>query len=139
MSNARELFNQLNTDRRELRRIRLTIETLRNDSGYHSMDYSQERVQTSPNGATPAEKIVARIMELETKEKGVHDSYMIHLAKAERIASMLGGIQGDYIVRRYVCDQKTEDIAKELHYTRQYLYNVGVEAFREIDRRKLCD
>ncbi len=136
---ARELFNQLVTDRRELNKIQTLIKALRDDSGYHSMDYSQERVQTSPNGVTPAEKIVTRILELEKREKELTDRFLTHKDKAVRILLELDWLQEEYVARRYIMGQTTQEIAKELNYSESYLFHVGVEAFREIDRRGLCD
>lgn len=136
---ARELFNQLVADRRELNKIQTLIQALRDDSGYHSIDYSQERVQTSPNGTTPAEKIVARILDLEKREKELTDRFQIHKDKAAGILGELDWLPCVYLTRRYLDGKTTQEIAKELNYSESYLFHVGVEAFREIDRRGLCD
>lgn len=138
MSDARELFNQLMADRRELRSVRLLIESLRADSGYHSMDYSLDRVQTSPTSETAAEKVVARILELEEKERLVQESYRAHLVKATVVVEKLGGLRGEYLARRYIKGQTTREIAEELHYSEGYLLHVGVDAMNEIDGRGLC-
>lgn len=137
--NARELFNQLMADRRELRNIDLLIESLRDDSGYHSMDYSLDRVQTSPTGETAAERVVARILELEEKARAVEESYQLHKVKATVVTEKLGGLRGEYLARRYIKGQTTREIAEELHYSEGYLLHVGVDAMNEIDGRGLCD
>lgn len=137
--NARELFNKLMEDRRELRKIDAMLRALRADVGYHSMDYSLDRVQTSPTNETAAERVVARILELEEKKKATKESYRAHLVKATHILEELGGLQGEYLTRRYINGQTTRQIAEELNYVEGYLLHVGVDAMNEIDRRGLCN
>lgn len=139
MSSARDLVNQLNSDRARIKSLRLRIEELKKDDGYASFDYSQTRVQTSPNGTSPQERIAARVEELTNELADATMAYTNHKDKLERASKELGGLQGDYIFLRYVCNWRPERIADMLHYSVRYLANIDMVAVREMDRRRLCD
>lgn len=136
---AKELMMALKEKRAKIKSLQMRIEELRKDDGYSSFDYSQIRVQTSPNGVSPQEKIATRIEELKGQLMEEIAEYHRKLDKVDRISQELGGLQGDYIFLRYVCNVEPEKIARELHYSVHYLDNINMVALREIDRRRLCD
>ena len=82
------------------------------------LDYSKERVQSSPSGDAPFVKPICRIIDLEAEINAEIDSFidMKHC-----------------IFKRYVEFKKFETIAVEMNFTYQYVLNMHGYALKEFE------
>lgn len=101
-----------------------------------SVDYSKERVQTSPSGDAPFVKLIGRIIDLEAEINAEIDRYV---DEKHRIINQIQGLKNpDYIAllfKRYVEFKKFEVIAVEMNFTYHYVLNMhgyALKAFEQL-------
>ena len=99
-----------------------------------SIDYSKERVQTSPSGDAPFANMIARIADLEDEINAEIDRFV---DEKHKIINQIQGLKNsDYIsllFKRYVEFKKFETIAVEMNFTYQYVLNMHGYALKEFE------
>lgn len=98
------------------------------------LDYSKERVQTSPFGDAPFVKPICRIIDLEAEINAEIDRFV---DEKHKIINQIQGLKNsDYIsllFKRYVEFKKFETIAVEMNFTYQYVLNMHGYALKEFE------
>lgn len=99
-----------------------------------SIDYSKERVQTSPSGDAPFANMIARIADLEDEINAEIDRFV---DEKHKIINQIQGLKNaDYIsllFKRYVELKKFEIIAIEMNFTYQYILELHGYALKEFE------
>lgn len=99
-----------------------------------SIDYSKERVQTSPSGDAPFTNMIARIADLEDEINAEIDRFV---DEKHKIINQIQGLKNaDYIsllFKRYVELKKFEIIAIEMNFTYQYILELHGYALKEFE------
>lgn len=120
-----ELINQKNKEIDDLRHRATSV------SG---IDYSKERVQSSPSGDAPFVKPICRIIDLEAEINAEIDRFV---NEKHKIINQIQGLKNsDYIsllFKRYVEFKKFETIAVEMNFTYQYVLNMHGYALKEFE------
>lgn len=103
-----------------------------------SMDYSIERVQTSPSGDAPYAKTVHRMIDLNEEINREIDDFV---DRKHKIINQIQGLDNpNYIkllFKRYVEFKKFEEIAFELNFTYQYTIELHGYALKEFEKTYL--
>lgn len=98
------------------------------------IDYSKERVQTSPSGDASFVNAIGRITDLESEINREIDNFV---DEKHKIINQIQGLKNsDYITllfKRYVEFKKFETIAVEMNFTYQYVLNMHGYALREFE------
>lgn len=98
------------------------------------IDYSKERVQTSPSGDASFVNAIGRITDLESEINREIDNFV---DEKHKIINQIQGLKNsDYITllfKRYVEFKKFETIAVEMNFTYQYILNMHGYALREFE------
>lgn len=98
------------------------------------IDYSKDRVQTSPSGDAPFVKLIGRIIDLEAEINAEIDAFV---DEKHKIINQIQGLKNaDYIsllYKRYVEYKKFETIAVEMNFTYQYVLNMHGYALKEFE------
>lgn len=96
------------------------------------IDYSKERVQTSPSGDAPFVKLIGRIIDLEQEINAEIDAFV---DDKHKIINQIQGLKNsDYIsllFKRYVEFKKFETIAVEMNFTYQYVVELHGYALKD--------
>lgn len=99
-----------------------------------SIDYSKERVQSSPSGDASFVNTIGRIVDLEAE---INDEIDTFVNEKHKIINQIQGLKNsDYIsllFKRYVEFKKFETIAVEMNFTYQYVLNMHGYALREFE------
>ena len=106
------------------------------------IDYSRDRVQSSPDETTS--KIVAEIMELEKRLTEVTKSCEERrYAIVKAIQKIQDSRYSEMLYKRYIKRMKYEDIANEMHYSREHIirtiHSKALMAFEEANADALTD
>lgn len=98
------------------------------------IDYSKERVQTSPSGDVPFVKPICRIIDLEAEINAEIDKFV---DEKHKIINQIQGLKNsDYIAllfKRYVEFKKFEVISVEMNFTYQYVIEMHGYALKEFE------
>lgn len=98
------------------------------------LDYSKERVQSSPSEDAPFVKPICRIIDLEAEINAEIDRFV---DEKHKIINQIQGLKNsDYIsllFKRYVEFKKFETIAVEMNFTYQYVLNMHGYALKEFE------
>lgn len=98
------------------------------------IDYSKERVQTSPSGDAPFVKPICRIIYLEAEINAEIDKFV---DEKHKIINQIQGLKNsDYIAllfKRYVEFKKFEVISVEMNFTYQYVIEMHGYALKEFE------
>lgn len=101
----------------------------------NSVDYSDERVQTSRSNEAPFVKIVSRIVDLDAEINREIDNFV---DEKHKIINQIQGLKNtDHIsllYKRYVEFKKFEIIAVEMNFTYQYVLNMHSCALKEFEK-----
>lgn len=101
-----------------------------------SIDYSKERVQTSPSGDAPFVKLIGRIIELEEEINAEIDRFV---DEKHRIINEIQGLKDanhiSLLYKRYVEFKKFEIIAVEMNYTYRYVLNMHGYALKDFEEQ----
>lgn len=100
---AKERFRQLLERIAELESIITSI----------SVDYSAERVQTSP--PDPSDQI-AKLSDMRTEKIEAANEMSKRMDEVCKVIDKVGGVQGEILHRRYIEGQRWEEIAVNMHY-----------------------
>lgn len=103
-----------------------------------SIDYSKERVQTSPSGDAPFVKPICRIIDLEAEINAEIDRYV---DEKHRIINQIQGLKNsDYIsllFKRYVEFKSLERICVEMNFSYDYIKHLHGYALKEFEDKIL--
>lgn len=115
------------------------LETLKvSASGYHGIDYSADRVQSSPDDRMA--NVVGKYLDLEAEISQMLEEYML---KRHYIINQIEGINNaqlsDILYARYVSFESLATIANDLHYEYTYCCRLHGKALREFARLYLND
>ena len=109
------------------------LDELRHFDGVSGIDYSKDRVQTSPQGEAPFVKVIEKIMILEEQINGNIDKFVDLKNK------VIGEIQGlsnpvhiQILYKKYVEFKRLEVIAVEMNYSYDYIkhqHGYALQAF----------
>ncbi len=103
-----------------------------------SLDYSKERVQTSPSGDAPFVKLIGRIAELEAEINAEIDTFVDKKHKIiNQIQTLNNSKYIEVLYKKYVEFKRLEVIADEIGYTYQYIVLLHGQALKEFSRKFL--
>ena len=110
------------------------VHDLRLQAQSGGLDYSKERVQSSPSRDAPFVKPICRIIDLEAEINAEIDRFV---DEKHKIINQIQGLKNsDYIsllFKRYVEFKKFETIAVEMNFTYQYVLNMHGYALKEFE------
>lgn len=99
------------------------------------IDYSKERVQTSPSGDAPYVKIINRMIDLDEEINREIDKFVDEKHKIiNQIQSLQNPIHIQLLYKRYVEFKRLEVISVEMNYTYQYTRELHGYALKEFDK-----
>ena len=97
-----------------------------------SIDYSKERVQSSPSGDAPFVKPVLRMIELEQEINAEIDRFV---DEKHEIINQIQALQNpkhiDILYKHYVEFKRLEIVAVEMNFTYQYIVELHGTALKE--------
>lgn len=100
-----------------------------------SIDYSKERVQSSPSGDASFMNTIGRIVDLEAE---INDEIDKYCNDKHKIINQIQGLQTvnhiALLYKRYVEFKKFETIAVEMNFTYQYAIELHGYALQEFER-----
>ena len=98
------------------------------------IDYSKDKVQTSPSGDAPFVKLIGKIADLEAEINAEIDSFVNEKHKIiKQIQSLKNADYISLLFKRYVEFKKFEIIAIEMNFTYQYVLELHGCALREFE------
>jgi hypothetical protein len=98
------------------------------------IDYSKDKVQTSPSGDAPFVKLIGKIADLEAEINAEIDSFVNEKHKIiNQIQSLKNADYISLLFKRYVEFKKFEIIAIEMNFTYQYVLELHGCALREFE------
>jgi len=128
LQQLQRLDTVINQKIRELNDLRLKSQST------GSIDYSKERVQTSPSGDASFVKLIGRIVDLKAEINAEID---VFVEEKHKIINQIQGLKNpDYIAllfKRYVEFKKFEVIAIEMNFTYQYVLNMHGYALKDFE------
>lgn len=97
-----------------------------------SIDYSKERVQTSPSGDAPFVKLIGRIIDLEEEINAEIDAFV---DEKHKIINQIQGLQNskyiEVLYKHYVEFKRLEVVAVEMNFTYQYIVELHGYALKD--------
>lgn len=100
------------------------------------LDYSKERVQTSPSGDAPFVKLIGRVIDLEVEINAEIDRYVDEKHKIiNEIQALKDADHISLLYKRYVEFKKFEVIAVEMNYTYRYVLNMHGYALKDFEEQ----
>lgn len=97
-----------------------------------SIDYSKERVQTSPSGDAPFVKLIGRIIELEEEINAEIDA---SVDEKHKIINQIQGLKNnkyiEILYKHYVEFKRLEVVAVEMNFTYQYVVELHGYALKD--------
>lgn len=97
-----------------------------------SVDYSKERVQSSPSGDAPFVKPICRIIDLEAEINAEIDTFV---DEKHKIINQIQALQNpkhiDILYKHYVEFKRLEIVAVEINFTYQYIVELHGTALKE--------
>lgn len=128
LQQLQQLDTVINQKIKEVQDLRLKSQSI------GGIDYSKDRVQTSPSGDAPFVKLIGRIIDLEAEINAEIDAFV---DEKHKIINQIQGLKNaDYIsllYKRYVEYKKFETIAVEMNFTYQYVLNMHGYALKEFE------
>ena len=122
------LNQQIETDQRELEKLRALAETV------PSIKQTEERVQTG-GPVDRVSEIVAKIVDLEAEIQGEIDSYVTMQMTIRKIISRVKNKKWKVILkRRYIHFEKWEQIAEKTHQDLRWVFRLHGKALQEIEK-----
>lgn len=124
----------------EIEQKQTEYDTLKKGRAYiDSMDYSSERVQTSPDGSGFT-KISNKLVDLQKEIN--EDIAQWHDMRHERIGQIQSLSKTEYVdilFRRYVQYQSFETISSDMHMSYYWVCHLHGEALKEFETKVLKD
>lgn len=97
-----------------------------------SIDYSKERVQTSPSGDAPFVKLIGRIIDLEQEINAEIDAFV---DDKHKIINQIQGLKNskyiEILYKHYVEFKRLEVVAVEMNFTYQYVVELHSYALKD--------
>ena len=97
-----------------------------------SIDYSKERVQTSPSGDAPFVKLIGRIIDLEQEINAEIDAFV---DDKHKIINQIQGLKNskyiEILYKHYVEFKRLEVVAVEMNFTYQYVVELHGYALKD--------
>lgn len=97
-----------------------------------SIDYSKERVQTSPSGDAPFVKLIGRIVDLEAEINAEIDAFV---DEKHKIINQIQGLKNskyiEILYKHYVEFKRLEVVAVEMNFTYQYVVELHGYALKD--------
>lgn len=97
-----------------------------------SIDYSKERVQTSPPGDAPFVKLIGRIIDLEAEINAEIDAFV---DDKHKIINQIQGLKNskyiEILYKHYVEFKRLEVVAVEMNFTYQYVVELHGYALKD--------
>lgn len=97
-----------------------------------SIDYSKERVQTSPSGDAPFVKLIGRIIDLEAEINAEIDAFV---DDKHKIINQIQGLKNskyiEILYKHYVEFKRLEVVAVEMNFTYQYVVELHGYALKD--------
>ena len=97
-----------------------------------SVDYSKERVQTSPSGDAPFVKLIGRIIDLEAEINAEIDAFV---DDKHKIINQIQGLKNskyiEILYKHYVEFKRLEVVAVEMNFTYQYVVELHGYALKD--------
>lgn len=97
-----------------------------------SIDYSKERVQTSPSGDAPFVKLIGRIIDLEAEINAEIDAFV---DEKHRIINQIQALKNskyiEILYKHYVEFKRLEVVAVEMNFTYQYVVELHGYALKD--------
>ena len=111
---------------------------LRKFDGVSGIDYSGDKVQSSPKGDAPFTKSVERIIDLEKEIDDMIDQYVnLKDQIINEIQSLSNVTYIEILYKRYIKYKRLEVIAVELGYSYQYVRVMHGYALQEFEKAVL--
>lgn len=111
---------------------------LRKFDGVSAIDYSGDKVQSSPKGDAPFTKSVERIIDLEKEIDNMIDQYVdLKHQIINEIQSLSNTTYIDILFKKYVEYKRLEVIAVEMSYSYQYVRVMHGYALQEFEKTVL--
>lgn len=111
---------------------------LRKFDGVSAIDYSGDKVQSSPKGDAPFTKSVERIIDLEKEIDDMIDQYVnLKDQIINEIQSLSNVTYIEILYKRYIKYKRLEVIAVELGYSYQYVRVMHGYALQEFEKAVL--
>ena len=134
---AKEYLNQIRSFELAISRKRDEISRLYDDIlSASGIDYSKPRVDSSPSGDAAFERTIAEIGDRETE---VHAMVEQMTAARIRITRQIDGMDDEIyrmiLERHYVNKIPLQDIADEVHYSRDAIWHKHLEALEAFERK----
>ena len=105
-----------------------------------SIDYSKERVQSSPSGGAPFVSLTGRILDLEAEIDREIDCFV---NKKHQIINQIQGLSNathiQVLFKRYVEFKRLEVVAVEMGYTYGYIKHLHGYALQDFEGKVLKD
>lgn len=125
------LDEKINSKIRQLEELRLTIENIR------AIDYSKDKVQTSPSNQV--ENLIIKIIEHEENIVKDIDRLVDLKEQARKVINKVEGIYGIVLEMRYLECMQFEEIAYRLSYTIQHAHRLHGQALNMLKDASKCD
>lgn len=126
LQQLQRLDTMINQKIKELGDLRLMSQSV------GSIDYSKERVQSSPSGDAPFVKPVLRMIELEQEINAEIDRFV---DEKHEIINQIQALQNpkhiDILYKHYVEFKRLEIVAVEMNFTYQYIVELHGTALKE--------
>lgn len=132
---AKEYLQQLKRlDELINQKIKEVTELRERATSVSGIDYSKDKVQTSPSGDAPFVKLIGKIADLEAEINAEIDSFVNEKHKIiNQIQSLKNADYISLLFKRYVEFKKFEIIAIEMNFTYQYVLELHGCALREFE------
>jgi len=102
------------------------------------LDYSKERVQTSPSGDAPFLKIINKMIDLEAEINNEIDAF---IAEKRKIINQIQSLKNaDYVgllYKRYIEYKSLDQICDEMSFSYDYIKHLHGYALRDFEKRVL--
>ena len=129
LQRLKELDIKINQKIKELEDLKVTARSVK------SIDYSTERVQSSPSTDASFVKTIEKINILENEINAKIDEFV---DEKDKIINQIQGLENskyiEILFKRYVEFKKIEDIADEMNFTYQYARELHGYALQDFER-----
>lgn len=120
------------TKRYEIERKKAELEALRDVLSLAGVDYSKDRVQTSP-----IDKIATVIAKAVDFEESISEDIIELERGREEVMKVINRMPSEelklILTLRYVVNQRWEDVGKVMSYSERALFRKKTEAFKELE------
>lgn len=132
LQQLKKLDIMINQKTKELEELRIKARSI------NSVDYSKERVQSSPSTDAPFVKNIEKITDLENEINCEIDNFV---DKKHEIIQQIQGLKNskyiEVLYKRYVEYKRFEVIAKEMYYSCDYIKHLHGYALSEFEKQLL--